>query len=230
MKIIIGLVAIIAAAVGAIFWFGLSEPDVAELAKSQPSAGASQPGPASPQPRLEGRRPRLADPEAPEVPEVTPPMGAAGEGRRDGFRRRRDRTAFDTNHDGRLDPSERDAMRASRRERWEAREIEAFDDNGDGKLDDQEAANRDRAIEQRRQERNAQIMSRVDANADGKITAAEVAGDERLQRMLGDSFEAADANRDGSLDSQELNDALAAGQEAWRKRRMDALGGNRIRQ
>ncbi len=222
MKIVIGLVTIIAIGAGAIVWLGSSEPKVAKAPAVEPPA-ARAPAQTPPPPRFEGRRPQLAQSAPPETDTAEVPQGSPGYVPPAGIRRRPNRGDFDTNHDGRLDASEREAMRASRRERWRNREIEAFDANGDGQLDDKELAARDQVREQRRKERNAEILSAADTDADGKISPAEVAQDMRLQRMLGD-FEAADANHDGSLDQQELDDAFASQQEMWRDRRMKRLG------
>ncbi|HEX2101806.1 MAG TPA: hypothetical protein VHF69_14125 [Candidatus Synoicihabitans sp.] len=85
------------------------------------------------------------------------------------------REKFDTNGDGTLDAAERDAARATLKERAHERRAakqEKFDRDDDGRLDRRErralsAANRE-AMEQR-----PQVMARFDTNKDGKLSRSE---------------------------------------------------------
>jgi hypothetical protein len=100
------------------------------------------------------------DGEAAPTPETARPEGR--ERRRGGERMAK----FDSNGDGKLDESERAAMREGR----VARILESADTDGDGAISKDEAA----AVEGR-QKRMFGDFSKLDADNDGSITKAELA-------------------------------------------------------
>jgi hypothetical protein len=76
---------------------------------------------------------------------------------------------YDTNGDGKLDDTERAAMRADRQAKREARKekmLQKFDTNGDGKLEPSERA----AMQEERAEKR---FTKLDANGDGVISKDE---------------------------------------------------------
>jgi Ca2+-binding EF-hand superfamily protein len=107
-----------------------------------------------------------------------------------GRRQERVLQKFDTNRDGRLEPAERQAMRAGRRQEMLAR----FDANRDGRLEPNELA-------AARTERAEKIMARLDTDRDGDITRAEVKGP---CSPLARRFARLDRDHDGRLTEAEL--------------------------
>jgi EF hand len=76
---------------------------------------------------------------------------------------------FDTNHDGKLDDAERQAMHAAMQAKWQARQQELlakYDANRDGKLDDAEK-------QAMRHDLAAQRFAKLDTDGDGKLSLAE---------------------------------------------------------
>jgi len=92
--------------------------------------------------------------------------------RRKGFMER-----FDTDGDGTISDSERDAMRQSMREMRDQRQLERmterFDADGDGVLNEEERLNAEAEIEARRMERQIRMVERFDADGDGVLSDAE---------------------------------------------------------
>ena len=92
--------------------------------------------------------------------------GGGAKGDRQGMKEK-----FDTNKDGKLDDSERAAMKAAmeaKRSQRKAEMLAKFDTNKDGKLDPAE-----RAV--MKQERSASAFKKLDANGDGVLSPAEFA-------------------------------------------------------
>lgn len=76
---------------------------------------------------------------------------------------------FDTNKDGKLDDSEKAALKAefqAKREQRKAEMLAKFDTNKDGKLDDAEKA-------AMRDERANEMFKKLDTNGDGQISLTE---------------------------------------------------------
>lgn len=126
---------------------------------------------------------------------VTVLLAGAGTARADDVRprpTRPDRRALrlqrlDTNHDGQIEPAERQAARLARR----AARIRRFDANHDGQLDPQERRTARAARLDRLKQR---LLARFDANGDGNLTPGELPP--RLERKL----RRLDHNRDGWID------------------------------
>jgi Ca2+-binding EF-hand superfamily protein len=92
--------------------------------------------------------------------------GGGAKGDRQGMKEK-----FDTNKDGKLDDSERAAMKAAmeaKRSQRKAEMLAKFDTNKDGKLDPAE-----RAV--MKQETSAAAFKKLDANGDGVLSRAEFA-------------------------------------------------------
>ncbi|HHN78753.1 MAG TPA: hypothetical protein ENK11_08810 [Phycisphaerales bacterium] len=129
-------------------------------------------------------------------------------------RRRAWMTRFDTDGDGQISESEREAMRAemiARREEFMLRRMtDRFDADGDGVLNDDERAEAEAELAVRRAERRARILERFDTDGDGTIS------DQERQSMRGrfgvrdvgpEAVARYDANGDGELDLDESYDA-----------------------
>ena len=79
---------------------------------------------------------------------------------------------FDTNKDGKLDKSERTAMKSAwknRKGKRHAKMLEKFDADKDGKLSDSEKAEARKAFKIR----HAEKVAKYDANKDGKLDDTE---------------------------------------------------------
>ena len=79
---------------------------------------------------------------------------------------------FDANGDGKLDSTERAAMKQAREKRH-AELLKKFDANSDGKLDDTEKAAMKQEHEARWIERHPKLVKKFDANSDGKLDDTE---------------------------------------------------------
>jgi Ca2+-binding EF-hand superfamily protein len=83
---------------------------------------------------------------------------------------------YDANHNGVLDPEEKEAarkeFRARReqgREQHQARLLEKFDTNHNGKIDPEER----QAMQAQREARRAEMLKKYDTDGDGKLSPAE---------------------------------------------------------
>jgi Ca2+-binding EF-hand superfamily protein len=105
---------------------------------------------------------------------------------------------FDTDGDGQLSETEREAMRNARRDEM----MKRIDTDGDGKIspEEREAAQAER--EAMRAERDAERTKREDTDGDGKVSDAERAA-AQTQRVQ-DMHTRYDANGDGKLTTDEL--------------------------
>jgi Ca2+-binding EF-hand superfamily protein len=161
-------------------------------------------------------------------------------------RRRRILSAYDANHNGRLDPTEVEALRADlgdrvpsrmgpmfgrmmhfvrhhafRRVKW------AFDVDNDGRLDAEERAVLVDALEQRCRVIRARLLAEFDANGNGtldpeELQAARAAMRERLAARRAQILARYDANGNGTLDPEE-REALRADLVARARERREAL-------
>ncbi len=97
---------------------------------------------------------------------------------------------FDTNGDGELDDSEREAIRdffrKQREERMLQRMTERFDADGDGVLNEEERMAAEAELEARRVEREARMLERFDTDGDGQISDAESQAARESFRQGGD--------------------------------------------
>lgn len=92
-----------------------------------------------------------------------------GDGPADGDRKAAIMAKFDTNHDGKLDDSEKAAMRAAFKEKRQERRAELvarFDTNKDGKLEPEERKAMKDTL-------TAERFAKLDTNHDGVISLAE---------------------------------------------------------
>lgn len=135
---------------------------------------------------------------------------------------------FDANHDGKLDPSERDAMKAALKDRV-AQHKSAIDANHDGKISAEEwkaaypdlpSFGQDMADEFKGENVKGFLLNRFDANRDGKLDEGEKAAaktaweDHRLELIA--RF---DANADGKLDEAERKALLQSLRERREEKR-----------
>ncbi len=148
-------------------------------------------------------------------------LGAAPMSPEDWAKRRAERQSrrqawmarFDTDGDGQISESEREAMRAEmiarRKEFMLRRMTDRFDADGDGVLNDDERAEAEAELAVRRAEQRARMLERFDTDGDGTIS------DQERQSMRGrfagrggpDAVARYDTNGDGELDLDESYDA-----------------------
>jgi len=79
---------------------------------------------------------------------------------------------YDANHNGVLDPEEKEAARKdweARRAAHRAKMLEKYDTNHNGKIDPEERA----AIKADREARRAEMLKKYDTDGDGKLSPAE---------------------------------------------------------
>ncbi|USN98850.1 MAG: hypothetical protein H6810_11930 [Phycisphaeraceae bacterium] len=136
----------------------------------QVADGAPDRGPRDGDPRRRFRRPSLGD--SPMTPEDWADRWTEMQARRQDFMAR-----FDTDGDGQISDSEREAIRAEmdqrRRDFMLRRMTDQFDKDGDGQLNDAERAEAEAEMEARRIEREAMMLARFDTDGDGQISDAE---------------------------------------------------------
>jgi EF hand len=138
------------------------------------------------------------------APEAAPDGERRGRWRgRSGERRAAMLERFDQNQDGKIDDSERTAMRSQRA----ARMVERFDTNGDGSLSGDELT----AMQGRRRGFDA---GKADANGDGSLSAAEL--ETHMTQRSEERMRARQARRAGQAaeagEAAEENEGTAAPQ------------------
>ena len=102
---------------------------------------------------------------------------------------------FDLNKDGKLDESERAAMRASMKAKWQekrAERVARYDLNKDGVLDEGERAAMRKAFV-------GKMFTKLDVNSDGQLTAEEV----KCTHLAG-QFASIDTDKSGTLSLDEV--------------------------
>jgi Ca2+-binding EF-hand superfamily protein len=79
---------------------------------------------------------------------------------------------YDANHNGVLDPEEKEAAKAewqAHRQEREAKMLERFDTNHNGKIDPEER----QAMQAQREARRAEMLKKYDTDGDGKLSESE---------------------------------------------------------
>lgn len=113
---------------------------------------------------------------------------------------------YDTNKDGKLDETERAAMREARHQEM----LDEFDADGDGTLNEAEKAKareaRDAKRKERRGARRQAMKDKIDTDGDGAISAAEKEAARKTIRAT--CLARFDANEDGTLDRGEKRRAF----------------------
>jgi tellurite resistance protein len=87
---------------------------------------------------------------------------------------------FDVNSDGKLDETERQAMREAMKnnpefQKMREERMKKFDANGDGKLDDAEKAAAEAAMKERMDGGKEKLLEKFDTNGDGQLDETEKA-------------------------------------------------------
>ena len=98
--------------------------------------------------------------------------GFGGRGGRHHFDEKALLEKYDANHNGVLDPEEKEAAKKdweARRAAHQAKMLERYDTNHNGKIDPEERA----AIKADREARRAEILKKYDTDGDGKLSPAE---------------------------------------------------------
>lgn len=98
--------------------------------------------------------------------------GMGGRGHHGGAMKAQMLEKYDANHNGVLDPEEREAVKADRqtlRGERHQKMLEKFDANHDGKLDEQER----QAMREQFQARRQEMVKKYDTDGDGTLSPAE---------------------------------------------------------